>query len=257
MSTDEVLFETTTPFGHYQVVDTLYEGRPARVLFSGDHIAAQSGVPRDGQPDLLFDYNQRLLELVEQLQPTSLLMIGGGAFTLPTVLQVAMPQLQIDVVEQDPALIVLAERYFDLVLSDKLHVITGEGRAYLEGTEKQYDLIIIDAFWHVQMPVGLATGQAAAAMARATTTRGAVAVNIIAAYRGRRMTPLIRLCAAFKQSFKQLTLYQANPAYSDWTAQNYILLGQQAGLVPSLRFDAVDVPTTGQADILDDAASQA
>jgi len=254
MSNDEVLFETTTPFGHYQVVDTVYEGRPARVLFSGDHVAAQSGVPRDGKPDLLFDYNQRLFELVEQLQPKRLLMIGGGAFTLPTALNLAMSGLLIDVVEQDPVLVALAERYFDLVTSDKLHVITGEGRAYLDSTTQKYDLIIIDAFSHVQMPQSLATGQAAAAMAQALMPGGAVAVNIIAAYRGRRVTPLIRLCAAFTEVFKRLTLYQANPAYSEWTAQNYILLGQQSGVVPTLRFEPVEVPYTDHDDVLDDAA---
>jgi spermidine synthase len=250
---DTVLFETTTSFGHYQVVDTLYEGRSARVLFSGDHVAAQSGVPRDNRPDMLFDYNQRLFELVEQLQPTTMLMIGGGACTLPTSLTLAMPALSIDVIEQDGALVSLAERYFDLVISDRLKVIIREGREFLEANTKQYDLIIIDAFSHVHMPQGLATGQAAKAIARSVRPGGAAVVNIIAAYRGRRISPLLRMCAAFRTAFKQLTLYQANPAYSAWTAQNFMLFGQQSGTAPRLRFEAVRVPETDADDVLDDS----
>jgi spermidine synthase len=250
---DHVLHEMTTAYGQYQVVDTMYDGRPARVLFSGDHVAAQSGVPRDGQPHLLFDYNQRLLELAEQRKPSSILMIGGGAFTLPTALSVALPAAHIDVIELDGALIPLAERYFDLVVSDKLQVITGEGRAFLDASTKQYDLVILDAFSHVQMPQTLATKQAAAAIARALTPGGVAAVNIIAAYRGRRTTPLVRLCAAFGTAFTQLTLFPANTTYSLWTAQNFILVGQQAGPAPELRFAPVELLQTDASDVLDDA----
>jgi spermidine synthase len=257
MSADTILFETSTPYGHYQVIDTVYEGRPARVLFSGDHVAAQSGVPLDDSQRMLFDYNQRLFELVEQRQPDSLLMIGGGAFTLPSVLAHVLPQLDITVVELDSALTPLAEKYFELVQTDRLHVVTGEGRAYLEATTKHYDVIIIDAFSHVQMPGLLITKQAAAAMANALTPNGVLAINTIAAYRGRRMTPLVRLIAALQDNFKQISLYPANNAYSMWTAQNFILVGQQQGDTPTLLLNPVAVLETDADDALDDAQIEA
>jgi spermidine synthase len=164
-----------------------------------------------------------------------------------------LPVAHIDVVELDGALVTLAERYFDLVISDKLQVITGDGRAYLDSTTKQYDLVIIDAFSHVQMPLELATRQAAAAVARVLKPGGVAAMNIIAAYRGRRTTPLVRLCAAFSAAFKQCSLFPANTTYSAWTAQNFILIGQQQGPAPQLRFGRVELLQTDANDVLDDA----
>jgi hypothetical protein len=59
--TEKILFDGNTKFAHYQVIDMHYVGRPARVLFSGQRAAAQSAIPRDGNPAMLFDYNQRFM----------------------------------------------------------------------------------------------------------------------------------------------------------------------------------------------------
>ena len=60
----------------------------------------------DDNPLLLFDYNQRLFELVTNLRPKSLLLIGGGAYTLPSALLAALPKLEITVVEVAPHLMI-------------------------------------------------------------------------------------------------------------------------------------------------------
>src|SRR3954469_25939647 len=118
----QVVWEGDTAYGHYQVVDAPYDGRPARVLYSGDHQAAQSGVATDGQPDLLFDYNQRLFEIARGVQPKTVLLIGGGVGTLPTALLAALPDVQVDMVEPDDGLTKLAYQYFDLPVDDRLRL---------------------------------------------------------------------------------------------------------------------------------------
>src|SRR6476469_4412698 len=99
MADEGILVEGDTQHGHYVVADTIYSGRPARVLYSGNHQAAQSGVAKDDNPDLLFDYNQRFIELVRGLLPKKILLIGGGALSLPKALLEEFPEVSLDVVE--------------------------------------------------------------------------------------------------------------------------------------------------------------
>ena len=119
---DTILFDGDTAFEHYQVIDTIYEGRPARVLYSGRRGTAQSGIATDGKPELLFDYNQRFTELLESIPAKHVLLIGGGAYTLPRAIVQQFPDLQIDVVELDPGLKAIAERFFGLQASDRLRI---------------------------------------------------------------------------------------------------------------------------------------
>jgi hypothetical protein len=117
-----VLFDGNTKFDHYQVIDMIYIGRKSRVLFSGQRSAAQSGIPRDGKRTMLFDYNQRFLELVGALMPKNILLIGGGAFTLPVEILKFFPNITVDVVERDPELANLAKEFFGLKPNKNLNI---------------------------------------------------------------------------------------------------------------------------------------
>jgi hypothetical protein len=123
LSADKILYEGDSKFDHYQVIDMVYVGRQARVLFSGQRAAAQSGIPKDGNNAMLFDYNQRFLELTLYLKPESILLIGGGAFTLPAEILKFLPKVKIDVVERDPNLKKISERFFDLKPHKNLNII--------------------------------------------------------------------------------------------------------------------------------------
>src|SRR4051812_8954262 len=131
MGQDQVLYETDTEYGHYQVVDSYYLGRPARVLYSGEYGAAQSGVARDNKDDLLFDYNARFRDLVRGCKPRTLLIVGGGAFTLPAALAREFPALEQDVVELDGGLLDIARRFFNFQPTENVRVHIGDGRKYL------------------------------------------------------------------------------------------------------------------------------
>ena len=92
--------------------------------------------------------------------PRSVLIIGLGGGTLPRTLRQLLPQVQIDVVEIDPAVVRVAARYFGFAASDKTRVIETDGRVYvkraLRGTQR-YDLIMLDAFDHEYIPEHLLT----------------------------------------------------------------------------------------------------
>lgn len=231
-SCEQVIHSFDSDYGHYQVVDLVYGGRPARVLFSGNQEAAQSGIATDDNSELLFDYNERFLELALELQPQRILLIGGGVYTLPMALLKDLPDTYIDVVELDKALLPVAQEYFGLTPSERLEVFHDHGRAYLHSTTKTYDLIILDAFNHTEIPVELASVEATQAIRKILNPGGVVAINIISSYYGRHNTITRNLWAAYKQCFKHLSLAPASNDQSLWLPLNLVL--QASDTEPSL-----------------------
>jgi spermidine synthase len=224
---DDVLYEVRTSFEHYQVIDTIYDGRRARVLFSGHRTAAQSGMARDGKSELLFDYNQRFLELVECLIPSNILLIGGGAFTFPMRVIEQFPDCSIDVVELDPMLSDIAREYFGLQDNPRLHIYHTDGLSYLRQNSNQYDLVLIDAFTHASVPESLVTAHAAKLLVQSLEDRGILACNIIATHRGPRSEPLREQYSSYKRFFPYMQLFPAGRMLSDWESQNFILVGHK------------------------------
>lgn len=251
----EVLWEGDTGYGHYQVVDTLYDGRPARVLYSGDRQAAQSGVAKDDKPDLLFDYNQRMLELVASLTPRRLLLLGGGVSTLPKAVLEAVSDIRIDVVEPDRGLTDLAYRFFGLPVDERLQIFHTDGRSFLKSHAEPYDMILIDAFTHTTIPPDLKTLEAFQAYSKRLQSKGLLAMNIISGYHGPRARTLRELYAAVCQTFDSADIFLASRGYSLWLPQNFVLVAQKGTDYPLkdyVRYEAVQPPEVHPDEALHD-----
>lgn len=251
----KVLWEGDTAHGHYQVIDTFYDARPARVLYSGDRQAAQSGIAKDNKPDLLFDYNQRMFELVTNLRPRSLLLIGGGVSTLPKALLEALPNIRIDVVELDEGLTKLAYDYFDLPVTERLRFFHTDGRTYLRGTPERYDMILVDAFNHTSIPKSLKTLEAFEALHSHLKQKGILAMNIISGYHGPTARVLREIYAAACQPFDTLDIFLASHGYNLWLPQNFVLTAQKGlnlSLKDYVRNESVQPPEVDPATALRD-----
>ena len=205
-----IIYDGTSKFNRYRIIDRTYNDRPSRLLLSGNQATPQSGLAFDDNLELLFDYNQRLLEVALSLRPLSVLVIGGGAFTLPRSILDHLPEAQVDAVEIDPLLLRLARRYFQLKRNRRLNIHIGDGRDYIDQHQGQYDLIIVDAFNEYVIPKSLLTVEAAQQYAKLLTPNGTLALNIIAKYNSSLPTLAHRLLASFHDSFTSLTLYPAD-----------------------------------------------
>ncbi len=254
METEKVLYSGRSEFEHYQVVDMVYTGRAARVLFSGQRRAAQSAIPLDGDPRMLFDYNQRLLELVESLKPKKVLQIGGGVFTLATEILKTFPNIEVDAIEHDTGLEKIAKRYFGLKPNKRLNIIIDDGREYLSRTQKTYDLILLDAFTHSAIPDALATKEFVELISRHLHKNAVVAANVISAYHGPNDTALKQQYATYKSVFKHTDIYPADNILSYWISQNFILISSNKIAEPKyiLRFDSLQPPPNTPSDIRHD-----
>lgn len=232
-----------TPLEHYQVIELQYEGRPARVLFSGPRRAAQSGIGLDDDPDLLFDYNQRLLEIANGLYPKRILVVGGGAFTLPMALVAALPDAIIDVVELDDGLPAISTDHFGLQTSARLRIHIGDGRKFIQGTHTKYDLIILDVFSELNIPEQFLTVEFMQEVHNTLTAQGSVALNIIASYKGRNDGLIKSQLAGYTSLFSTVDLYPAAYGLTSWLPQNLILVAQnstQKDLGKYVRYAAIE-----------------
>ncbi|MDL2363232.1 MAG: fused MFS/spermidine synthase [Patescibacteria group bacterium] len=237
----KIIYETDTATGHYQVVDGLYNGRPSRVLYSGEQLAAQSGIALDAEDDLLFDYNQRLYELITGLLPKRMLIIGGGACTLPQAIQRDCPEIAVDIIEIDDGLIALACEYFSFSPTEHVTVHIGEGRKFLHSAAAQYDLIIVDAFDHDVTPQSFQTPEAANDLLRNLSLDGVVAYNCIASYYGKRSIALERTVTSLESVFNNVEVFPAANDISLWIPQNFLITARidKSSLAQYLRFSPI------------------
>lgn len=217
-----VLYSGSSPHGSYRIIDTTYNGRPARLLY-GDGDSPQSGVALDDDPELLFDYNQRFLEMIKSRQPRNILIIGGGGFMLPIAAYRLFPHMIIDVVEIDELLVQLSYEFFNLPDNPRLRVHIGDGAELLTASRERYDMIIIDAFSGYTIPTHLYQHGTIAQYRRHLDKRGIVAINFISGYSRWRRSLAHDMVDNFSSVFTHIAMFQSDPHDTRGRHQNLIL----------------------------------
>jgi spermidine synthase len=107
------------------------------------------------------------------------LCIGLGVGIAP--MDFARSGARVDVVEINPDVVPLAERWFGLERS-KLNVMVGDGRPYLNQCNKKYDVIALDAFLGEGSPGHLMSREAFTAMRRVLKPGGTLVINTFATF---------------------------------------------------------------------------
>lgn len=197
-----------TPASSYRIIDVNYKGKPIRAIAVGPG-GMQSGVYRDGSKELVFSYTQKMAELVEGApRKDSILILGGGAFTLPQYLAEKYPGSKVDVVEIDPQLVAIARRYFGYKNPPNVSVISQDARIFLNGNNKKYDVILVDVYSDTLIPFSLSTAEYGYRLRQAVNEDGLVAANII----GSKNQACDNLLQALHTSYaRQFPFYKAYP----------------------------------------------
>jgi spermidine synthase len=124
-------------------------------------VGRQSCIDLKSPEHLVFEYTQMMLgALYLNPDPHRVLIIGLGGGTLPQVLVKLLPQVQIDAVEIDPAVVQVAQRYFGFQADSHVHVIEQDGRVYVRAMQREgrrYDLIMLDAYDNEYIPEHMLT----------------------------------------------------------------------------------------------------
>lgn len=143
---------------------------------------------RVSDPDhMVFPYTRMMLgSLLLKPDPKRVLIIGLGGGTLPMELRKLFPEAEIDVVEIDPAVTRVAEKFFGFKPDGKLKVSEEDGRVFVKKAQRagtRYDIVMLDAFEDEYIPEHLSTKEFLEEVKSTLTPDGVVAANTFSSNR--------------------------------------------------------------------------
>ena len=161
-----------------------------------------------------------------QPQPRRVLIVGLGGGAMVRFLMHHQPQVQIDAVEIDPAVVRIAGEYFGVKSGGNVRVYTADAVAFIETTAERYDFILMDAFLRPSgdtdttgVPSRLKTEMFLGQLKRALAPGGVVAFNV------NEHATMADDIAAVAAVFGNVALYRCPPA------ENKVLIA--AGTFPA------------------------
>ena len=209
-----------TPSAHYSIVNYTSNGRQIRGLVTGP-TGVQSGVYLDGTKDLPFWYTRRMVEVTIAAKPRTVLLLGGGAFTMAEYMARQLPNTHIDVVEIDPGLENISRQYFSYQSLPNVKLIFDDARTYIQRTNRHYDVVLIDVYNGGEIPYSLLTAEYGSELARITREDGLVVANLIA---GLNNAPCRELFAAFDAVYRRTWPYAwYGTQHRDLSRGNYVV----------------------------------
>ncbi len=216
-----VISDQDSAYSRYQVQRVAYKGRTAHFLRT-DNAGIQSAVFVDDPTEPVFDYIRKLRESVPAYgEAKKVLIIGGGAHTLPTILHADDPLLEIHVVEIDPALDAISRQYFAYQDESSIHLHYQDGRSFLNNTNESYDLIFMDAFNSLTPPFHLTSLEAVARLRANLKDGGAIIVNVV----GSQATSFLSaIQSTYSTQFPFVSVYQTNTDTPLTSRQNLLLV---------------------------------
>ena len=148
----DVLYRANSNYGELQVIDRA-DGRAER-WYLNDQLIQNTYDPQLGKSRSLFTGALRWLAHAYTPKIERALCIGMGAGIVP--MQFVADGIETDVVEINGAAVPMAEQFFDFD-SSKINLTIGDGRQFLNQTDRKYDAIILDAFLGDSSPSHLMT----------------------------------------------------------------------------------------------------
>jgi spermidine synthase len=152
------------------------------------------------------DYMQ--LGLAYDPAARDVLMIGLGGATVPKRMLRDFPALRLQIVELDPVVAKVARRYFRLPPDGpRLRTTVEDGRRFLVGSDRKWDVIMIDAFYSDAIPFHMATLEFLE-LARSRLAQGGVIVtNVIGSIRGDGSSLFRSIFRTYRAAFPSVVVH--------------------------------------------------
>lgn len=176
---ETVLDEAKSPFNHIVVAE---DGDVVTMYFVVDGTYyIESRLDRGHPRSLDLDYTRTMMAgFLLQPQPKRLLMIGLGGGQISNYLFEHIPGLEIDAVDIDPEVIRLARKHFGVPDSPRYRTHAADGRWFVDQapTSPAWDMIMLDAFRGVFVPLHLKTAEYYQSLLDHLTPQGVVVANL-------------------------------------------------------------------------------
>ena len=145
-------------------------------MYLNDHLIQNTYDARTGQSASLFTVALYGLAHVYTPQMRDVLCIGMGVGMVPMRFANDEPKAIVDVVEINPDIIPVAEKFFGFDRR-RVNLFIDDGRHFVNRTAKKYDAIVLDAFLGDSSPSHLMTVRALTAMRARLQPEGVLVVN--------------------------------------------------------------------------------
>lgn len=228
---NSLLIETDTLYNHVSILSALdfRTKRPVLKLITGKN-EVQSSMFLDSNSDYPDEY-KKYFRLVSAFNPNfkNVLMIGGGAYTSPKDFLNLYQNAKITVVEIDPGLTKIAQKYFDLKPNQNLEIVHKDARQFLNKEEKgKYDLVILDAFQNnVAPPFQLTSIEALNKINNVLNKNGTVFMNIVGAPKGPGSNFLNSEISTFQKIFPNVYIIPVQNPDDLESIKNNILIAKK------------------------------
>ena len=228
-----VVFHQDTMYHHIAVEDT---GPWRELKFDR---SSQSGMLRSDPLRSMYTYTDGF-HLAPLYRPglKRVLFVGGGAATGPKQFRAFYPEVQVDVVEIDPAVIAAAEKFFSFKPDAHASVTIQDGRRYLMTTAQSYDAIIVDAYYADSIPFQVTTVEFMRLLKRRLTPGGVALFNIIGSLTGSNSQLVRSEYKTIGQAFRSCAVFpilepgEQPQHYSPTEVRNVLLVATERPLSP-------------------------
>lgn len=223
--------EFDTEYSAVRIVTTPDEktGRQIRSL-TFDPYFVQSRMYLDSD-EIVSEYVKHY-HLIRHFKPDfqQTLMIGGAGYSFPKDYLKNYPNAEMQVVEIDPQMTEIAEKYFRLEENPRLKIAHEDGRIFLNNAESgKYDAVLMDAFGSLfSIPFQLTTVEAAEQISRVLKSDGVVIFNAGGAFEGKASRFLQAEIATYKKVFPQVFVFKVAPEKQDSEVQNIIIAASKS-----------------------------
>ncbi|WP_049926900.1 spermidine synthase [Halopiger goleimassiliensis] len=178
----DVVYETQTPHQQLEIVD---DGTERTMYLDGSR---HSAIDLENPDRHVFTYTKYFhlpMLLTDDVEDVDrVLFVGGGGYTGPQDF-LEQYDVEVDVVEIDPAVTAAAEEYFGFDADhEDVTVYDEDARQYLQRTDETYDVIVLDAFKQDQVPFHLTTQEFMQVASDRLTDDGVLQANVISAPSG-------------------------------------------------------------------------
>ncbi len=177
---DDLLYEGESIYNYLQVKET----EDSVILSTNVLFGVQSIMQKDGGlTGMYYDtaLAAPLMAGVQDKDDFDILVLGMGSGTYATQCEAffnsaGTRDMRIEGVEIDQTITDLARTYFEL--PEDVSVATYDGRAYLQAVDKQYDVIMVDAYQDITIPFQMSTVEFFTEVADHLKEGGVMVVNM-------------------------------------------------------------------------------
>jgi predicted membrane-bound spermidine synthase len=167
------------------------------------------------------------------------LFLGGCNFSYPRYVLNLFPDMIADVVEIDPGMTAIAERYFGFTASQfpTLSITHTDARLFLQQPHEAYDLIVMDTFGSSKgIPVHLTTQEMFESVSKNMSASSYLIINAHGAYIGEGSELPSALFKTVQSVFPHVAVYEMTGVPD--TRQNLIMVASFSSQTPKLLLDS-------------------